>query len=154
MKPEEKFHEHHERLIADFEDHYEQARKSPDDSLGELVTFLRDELLPHARAEENELYTTVDELSGSELATASMRRDHRILEDRIDALATDGDKAGESLRRKLDEFSTILLNHFHKEEDILIPFLSETLNQDEFEALLTRVHESEESLRSANTAQE
>lgn len=154
MKPEEKFHNHHEQLIGKFEDRCAGARREPENNLSELVDFLRGELLPHARAEESELYDAVDRLDQGELATASMRKDHEILEDRIESLSTYADDSGEDVRRKLDEFSAILLNHFHKEEGILIPFLNQKLDDDEFEDLLGRVHRAEENLNQAHECHE
>lgn len=143
MGPETKFQRHHEELISNFQDHYESARRSPRDSLERLVEFLSEKLLPHAKAEEEELYSMVDRKAGSELATASMRKDHRTLEERIQALSRGREDPPEDFPRKLDEFSAILLNHFHKEEQILIPFLSEHLSESDFEALLENVHRAE-----------
>lgn len=143
MKPEQKFHEHHERLIGRFRNHYESAHRAPESAMDELVGYLRDELLPHARAEEDVLYAAVDELAGTELATAAMRSDHRTLEERIEELARTAGEDPKEIRRQLVEFSTVLLNHFHKEEEILVPFLEERLDDEDFEDLLSDVHQAE-----------
>lgn len=149
MNPEQSFHEHHERLIDQFEEHLEEAYRDPAESLSELVEYLKSDLIPHALAEEAELYAAVDRLDSGELSTADMRKDHEVLQDRIADLAeSDGDPEG--VRRKLDEFSGILLNHFRKEEELLIPLLAEKLSADEFESLLGRVHDSEKGLQESH----
>ncbi|MFB6346858.1 MAG: hemerythrin domain-containing protein [bacterium] len=100
-------------------------------------------MLPHAEAEEEELYAAVDEKTHNSLSTATMRKDHRELENRIGKLADLKGSDEDTIRRKLSEFSAILLNHFHKEETFLVPFLNETLSCEDFETLLDDVHEAE-----------
>lgn len=143
MKPEEQFQKHHQRLIDDFKNHRDRARVNPESSGNELVEFLETEIRPHAEAEEEVLYAEIDHRVGSDVATGTMRWEHETLSDLITELG-ESINDPEQFRQIIDQFSTILLNHFEKEEDVLIPHLSEELSDDEFMDILGEVHDSEE----------
>lgn len=143
MKPEERFHEHHQRLIDDFKDHRDRARVQPEANGPELVEYLTMSIKPHAEAEEDVLYAEIDQQAGGDIATATMRSEHETLASLIERLDNHVDNPDE-FRRTLDQFSSILLNHFDKEEEVLIPYLSERLTEDEFLGILGEVHDSEE----------
>lgn len=143
MKPEERFHEHHQRLIDDFKNHRDKAKVNPDSSGRDLVDFLRDEIRPHAEAEEEVLYAEIDHRVGDDVATGTMRSEHETLSALIEQL-DDQINNSDEFRRTLDQFSSILLNHFEKEEEVLIPYLSDELTEEQFLEILGEVHDSEE----------
>jgi len=147
VEPSKRFKQHHGRLIEQFETLRDEIldRNNPD--LTEFVEFLTNQLLPHARAEEEELYNLVDQRSGTELATASMRRDHEELEKRIESFSSTDTQTPDAIPLRVSAFSALLLNHFHKEEAVLLPFLDEHLNRDEFNEVLERVHGAEQEHR-------
>src|SRR5512139_2863504 len=112
--------------------------------LGEIVGFLRGHLVPHARAEEEVLYPAVEEAMAAPGATATMRADHVEIVSRIDRLAdtaaTVADQwpdnaVARDLAHQLVGLSAILLLHFRKEEEVLLPVLDTTLGSDDAEAL-------------------
>lgn len=86
----------------------------------ELLAFLRDELLPHARAEEGTLYHAADAGPATMLVRA-MRNEHLDLVANIDAF----DAATDPL--DVLALSRVILalfdSHLHKENDLLVPVL-------------------------------
>jgi iron-sulfur cluster repair protein YtfE (RIC family) len=143
MKPEERFHEHHQRLIDDFKQLRDRALEDPETHGPELVEFLEGEIRPHAEAEEDVLYAELNQLAGDDIATGTMRSEHETLAGLIEKLDETTNQPG-LFEEHLITFSTILLNHFKKEEDVLIPYLSERLSKEAFLDILGEVHESEE----------
>jgi iron-sulfur cluster repair protein YtfE (RIC family) len=116
--------------------------------LGEIVQFLRAHLVPHAEAEEQVLYPAVEQAMAAPGATATMRADHTEIVARIDRLAdtaaTVADRWPEpalarDLTHQLVALSAILLLHFRKEEEVLLPVLDNTLSADDAAALFARM---------------
>ncbi len=118
-----------------------------------LVRFLTEELLPHARGEEKELYPAVDplvKLHGS--STATMSLDHeRIIEmvDRVDqivqklgsARGTRKTALARQLARLSIQLEAILLLHLDKEETVYLPLLERYLPSAAQSSVLKRLHE-------------
>ena len=119
--------------------------------LGEIVGFLRAHLVPHARAEELVLYPAVEDAMVAPGATATMRADHAEIVARIDRLADTAATIAtqwpdpaltRDLTHQLVGLSAILLLHFRKEEDVLLPVLDTTLGPDDAAALFARMGEA------------
>ena len=119
--------------------------------LGDIVGFLRGHLVPHARAEEQVLYPAVEEAMAAPGATATMRADHAEIVPRIDRLAdtaaTVADRwpdnaVARDLTHQLVGLSAILLLHFRKEEEVLLPVLDTTLSPGDADALFARMGEA------------
>lgn len=114
------------------------------DRLGHIINFLEHHLIPHAAAEEEVLYPAVDQLTGAATATATMRIDHEEITSRTARLAAtvaaaldgwpDEESAGDIIRQ-LSALAGIILLHFRKEEEVLLPILDSVLSFDEAEAL-------------------
>jgi hemerythrin-like domain-containing protein len=122
--------------------------------LRDLVTFLREHLLPHARAEEVVLYPAIEQAMGAPDATATMRADHTEIVARIDRLAHTIDEIpaqwpdeslAQDVARKLVGLAAILALHFHKEEEVLLPVLDQKLSlaqaQDLFDQMREMAHQ-------------
>ncbi|MGZ4511992.1 MAG: hemerythrin domain-containing protein [Mycobacterium sp.] len=116
--------------------------------LGDIVGFLRGHLVPHAGAEEQVLYPAVEEAMAAPGATATMRADHVEIVSRIDRLADTAatiairwpdDTLARDLAHQLVGLSAILLLHFRKEEEVLLPVLDTTLGPDDAVALFARM---------------
>ena len=115
--------------------------------LGDIVGFLRGHLLPHARAEEQVLYPAVEQAMAAPGATATMRAHHAEIVSRNDRLA---DTAATVATRcpmmpwpatsptQLVGLSAILLLHFRKEDEVLLPVLDTTLRSDAAAALFAQ----------------
>ena len=118
--------------------------------LGRIVGFLRGHLIPHARAEEQVLYPAIEEAMDAFGATATMCADHAEIVSRIDRLADTAatvatqwpDRAvARDLIHQLIGLSAIVLLHFRKEEEVLLPVLDNTLGPDDAAALFARMGE-------------
>jgi hemerythrin-like domain-containing protein len=119
--------------------------------LGQIVEFLRSHLVPHASAEEHVLYPAVEDAMAAPGATATMRADHTEIVARIDRLAAtvdtvqlrwpDADLARD-LAHQLVGLAAILQLHFAKEEDVLLPFLDDTLSPEHAAELFARMGEA------------
>lgn len=102
--------------------------------------FLTRHLIPHARAEDRELYPVVQRVMGSPAATATMSRDHvevhsltLELKEYVRVLGSGkfmGNQANE-LRRVLYGLYTLVKIHFIKEEEIYLPLLDTHLSEQE-----------------------
>ena len=115
------------------------------------LTFLEEELVPHARAEEGGLYPAVEKVLGSPRCTETMRRDHVEIARMTDALRylrarlADGPRVDtlEALRRLLYGLHAVVMLHFAKEEEIYLPVLDEQLSSEGAEELVERMHAAE-----------
>lgn len=123
---------------------HEWSRQVASDRLYHLVDFLEGHLLPHARAEEDILYPAIDQAMGAPNATATMRVDHDEIADRVGrlretvsaALDTWPDQEHTSaVARQLAALAAIILLHFRKEEEVLLPVLDTALTEEEGRAL-------------------
>lgn len=115
--------------------------------LPRIVEFLVGDLIPHAVAEDEVLYPAVDRVMGA-AGTATMRVDHVEIGERIERLAStvEGalvawDDAGVTadLSRQLAGLAAIVLLHFRKEEEVLLPILDSGLTVEEAQALFDRM---------------
>lgn len=134
-----RFKAHHETLLTGVRDQRDAVlNPSSDFTQADYAEYLRDNVLPHASREEEMLYTRVDELVQSDIATAGLRVDHTEIERRIAALET-REPDGASVPLQLHELTAIVELHFRKEEEVLVPFLQDAIEPKAFEALLARL---------------
>lgn len=117
-----------------------------------FVTFLKDELMPHAGGEEHSLYPRIDFLIREYgRGSATMSVDHEFIADYVrrielaaDALAeATGDRAREihaELERLALKLETILTLHLDKEERIYLPLIEKRLPETEQERILDEMH--------------
>jgi iron-sulfur cluster repair protein YtfE (RIC family) len=133
-------------VTADEIDHWD--RDETVKVLGDVVTFLRGHLVPHASAEEEVLYPAVEEAMAAPGATATMQADHVEIVSRIDRLAAatstvaaqwPDDALARDIAHQLVGLSAILQLHFAKEEDVLLPVLDESLTPEAAAALFARM---------------
>jgi iron-sulfur cluster repair protein YtfE (RIC family) len=130
-----------ERAAADVREWRKQAAS---DRLEHIIDFLSDHLLPHAAAEEEVLYPAIDEAMGAPGATATMKVDHEEIAARVTTLRAtvgaaldtwpDPEQVGQ-LSRQLSALAAIILLHFRKEEEVLLPVLDAALTVEEARAL-------------------
>lgn len=119
--------------------------------LDRAIDFLENHLIPHARAEDDVLYTVVAQLLGDDDATATMKRDHvevaklteelslmrsRILESGAEDL--------EHLKQTLYGLHAVISLHFAKEEEVYVPLLEDRLDQNRADAMLRDMHTAHE----------
>jgi iron-sulfur cluster repair protein YtfE (RIC family) len=114
-----------------------QARQGHFDQQRAVLDYLENELLPHARAEEDALYPAGD-IGDTALLVRSMRDEHVNLVAHVDAFrrATDAIQALSLSAAILALFDS----HLHEENDLLIPALMDRPDVS-LAALLGGMHE-------------
>ncbi|HSD78864.1 MAG TPA: hemerythrin domain-containing protein [Solirubrobacteraceae bacterium] len=131
-RPTQPFRDEHRELMRHVEHLRGAARELPRLSLQErdllvarIAAFLRDTLLPHARAEEEVLYPAWARLVGDEDAAIPMVHDHEAIAERVRDLERAGADDVDRLQELLYGLHALLVVHFEKEEAIQLPALDE-----------------------------
>jgi iron-sulfur cluster repair protein YtfE (RIC family) len=121
-----------------------------------VYEFLAQHLIPHAKAEDAELYPAVERAMEAPGATETMRRDHIEVADLIEqlrALAPEleaesiGPVAERSLRRILYGLYALVTVHFAEEEDIYVPVLEKHLSSEDAAELFEAMEDAAERVR-------
>jgi iron-sulfur cluster repair protein YtfE (RIC family) len=128
MRPTEPFRREHEELLSHIE-HIRQGgrdvarldRAERELLVGRIVEFLRGTLVPHAKAEEEVLYTEWAKLVGFADAAVPMVHDHEAIVERIERLEQTGADDVDTLQELLYSLHALISVHFRKEEDIQLP---------------------------------
>ena len=154
MRPTEPFRREHQELLAHIE-HIgaaarEVSRLRPEarkDVVDGVLGFLRDTLIPHARAEEQVLYPEWAKLVGFEGAAEPMVHDHEAIVERLERLEHAALDDLDTLQELLYGLYALIGVHFRKEEEIQLPAfdaappeLSEAM-LERMEALAGHAHE-------------
>ena len=155
--PTEPIREEHRELVTHLR-HIEAAADGVSDwdadgaarRLPPIVAFLRDQLLLHAEQEEAVLYPEIDRITGGP-TTATLTLDHVEIGARTDRLADSVETAIEEwgtglaadLSRQLAALAAIVILHFEKEEEALLPLLDEALTNEAAAELFARMGHGE-----------
>lgn len=137
------FRDEHAVLLGQFARLMKQAvdpRATHTDRAG-LVLFMRAMILPHARVEEQVLYPAVDSVLGTKgYATATMVLDHKAIARLVDDLsALAGSPDPEAFRRRAYALDAVLEAHFAKEEQFILPILTQHMSPDALRELFERM---------------
>ncbi len=149
---------HHQSLARTLEAHARGTGRGDSQTEGEaFVAFLKGDLLPHARGEEQHLYPLADELVRKHgKPTATMMVDHEFITDyvaRIErttselAAAADGaqrTRLAQSLHDLALQLDAIVKLHLAKEERIYLPLIERHVDESRQRNVLHAVHESYE----------
>lgn len=127
-RPTAPFREEHAHLLEHLDQLRATARElprlSPQDRERSFATglrFLREILLPHARAEEEVLYPEWARLVGYPDAAVPMVHDHEAIVARVEQLAAVSSEDVETVQELLYGLHALIRVHFDKEEDIQLP---------------------------------
>jgi uncharacterized protein (DUF2249 family) len=152
----------HHRSLADTLDRYvADVESSADDAtlptlVDQLSTFLADDLLPHARGEEQSLYPALNPIIREHGdPTATMRVDHEFIAAYVREIsetagklriATGAERAALSrqLDRTLIQLQGLFRVHLAKEERVYLPLVERDISPEQQEALLAALHEEAE----------
>ena len=128
MRPTEPFRREHEELLSHIEHLRQAARQVPrleaaerEVLLARILEFLRETLVPHARAEEAVLYPEWAKLVGFDGAAVPMIHDHEAIVSRIERLEHTDLEDIDTLQELLYGLDALISVHFRKEEDIQLP---------------------------------
>jgi uncharacterized protein (DUF2249 family)/hemerythrin-like domain-containing protein len=148
-------HEHHSALLETLKNFGVELSQYPASFKPEqVVDFLKRDLLPHASGEEEHLYAAVEALIKAHgQATATMRVDHRFIEDyvrRIEAAgealthAASDERAAKQaqLERLILQLEAVLEVHLAKEEQVYLPLLEQYVPIEEQQRILDGMHEA------------
>jgi len=107
-------------------------------AMNQVVQFLEDDILAHARWEEKALYPAVDKRAakGPNPFTASMRYEHKIIERWVGELAAIAQQPKPdpvAFQRQADKILGVIAAHFEEEEQVLLPILDKTMTKQQFE---------------------
>lgn len=115
--------------------------------IAEVSAFLREHLIPHAKAEDAVLYPEVERAMAAPRATASMSRDHievaaltaelGEIEGRITEGVSPADET--DARRVLYGLYALVKLHFTEEEEIYVPVLEDALDPDDARKMFDRM---------------
>jgi uncharacterized protein (DUF2249 family)/hemerythrin-like domain-containing protein len=146
---------HHEELAQTMADRVAAltggaAEADPDP----LIRFLRGELLPHAAGEERHLYPVVEPLLKAHgMATATMRMDHRAIEEYVRTLEETAGRlktaggaeratAVQDLTRLAWQLQALFDVHLKKEEHVYMPLLAQYVPEAEQQRIIQQMHEA------------
>lgn len=146
-RPTEDIREHHKMLeegLHGFWHKIEYLQEFSDRERGlldDLMTFLNEELLPHAEGEEKHLYGKVAELMRNPLFTKTMEMDHQFIKQYIIELETviknvhkqSVDVTIKRIQTTASKLQGIIDPHFQKENDVYLPILDEKLSKEQVE---------------------
>jgi hemerythrin-like domain-containing protein len=148
-KPSEHFRKEHlemKKHLAHVEDLVGNlGRSNPEEQkkkMMEIVSFFQVHIKPHAEWEEEKLYPAVDKRTckgsdkGSDVFTATMRHEHKIIGRWIDEIASEANSKSPNAQRfsrKTDQLLGLINGHFEEEEEVLLPILDRSMTREEFE---------------------
>ncbi len=110
--------------------------------LTDSLRFLTEQLVPHAKEEEEILYALVAKYAGTDAGVELMTRDHAEvgrLTTRLGELISDkGDD--NDLRDTLYSLHSLVVLHFKKEEEFMLPVLEQHLTEEDDEHAAHHLH--------------
>lgn len=152
-KVTEAIHNHHAKMMQTFGDlAHAWGDGRTVENAGALLNFLKGELLPHANAEERNLYPAIGRLIRAHgTGTETMSVDHQFIASytsQIEEAARALEKAtGEDrqvlaarIERLVLELRAIVTLHLEKEERILLPTLERHSSEKEQQEALDHMH--------------
>lgn len=108
-------------------------------TMRKIVSFLSEQIKPHAAWEETYLYPLIDKLTSSSKAyafTSSMQHEHKIISRWIDDL----DKNARALRpdpasfvQSTNQLLGIIKAHFEEEDEVLLPIIDQNMTAKDFQ---------------------
>jgi uncharacterized protein (DUF2249 family)/hemerythrin-like domain-containing protein len=135
--------DHHERLGRTLADRTLTIARAVDqlaapyERRDALVAFLKEEIVPHAEAEEATLYKAAEDLPEARLLLRAMLREHAVLRERVaelEAARTPAEAVAAAAA-----VNALFQSHLEKENDLVLPALVDAGVQ--LDALLDGMHD-------------
>lgn len=132
-----RYHEQVAHLSSVFETIHDACEMEQIELMAAAVALLREDLLPHARAEELHLYPAADRLAGggANPFTAVLRFEHRLLErwtEDLAAIAADPFPDHNAFCLRGERLLGLLEAHLAAEEEVVLPLLDRTMTPEQF----------------------
>ncbi len=149
--------QHHRKLAATLDRQVELLKTGALGDAAELLSFLNNELMPHAAGEERAMYPRVDRLVHDHgHATATMSVDHEFIGDLVHAIeqtagavrsasGVQKERAHQHLRDLAIQLEAILRLHTEKEERVYLPLVEKYVAEPEQHQMFKAMHEAPHS---------
>ena len=141
--------QHHRTLVGDVDARIRVLAEAVDSgttyqpAVVELITYLAEEVIPHAVAEELSIYRTAATLTDLTASVNGMISEHRALVAAVESLATA--PSGPAALSKAMQIAALFSAHVVKENELLLPALVEDDGVDLVELLKNMHHLTENS---------
>jgi uncharacterized protein (DUF2249 family) len=135
--------QHHRTLVADVDNRVAALAEAVNSGIAyepavaELVTYLAEEVIPHAVAEELSIYRTAATRADLNNTVNEMIAEHRVLTAAVESLANASN--GPAALTQATQIGTFFTTHVVKENELLLPALLEDNNVD-LVKLLEQMH--------------
>ena len=135
--------QHHRTLVADVDNRVAALAETVDSGIAyepavaELVTYLAEEVIPHAVAEELSIYRTAATRANLANTVNEMIAEHRVLTAAVESLANASN--GPAALTQARQIGTFFTTHVVKENELLLPALLED-NDVDLAKLLEQMH--------------
>src|SRR5665213_1745753 len=144
--------QHHRTLVEDVDSRIAViaeavGRGMPDGpAVGALITYLAEEVLPHALAEEDSIYRAAGTRADLADTVNGMIAEHRVLGSAIESLASA--PTAHAALIQATQIGTFFTAHVNKENELLLPALLED-NDVDLAQLLVQMHRLTEAAQEA-----
>src|SRR5664280_3112219 len=135
--------QHHRTLVADVDNRVAALAEAVDSGIAyepavaELITYLAEEVIPHAVAEELSIYRTAATREDLANTVNEMIAEHRVLTAAVESLANASN--GPAALTQATQIGTFFTTHVVKENELLLPALLED-NDVDLVKLLEQMH--------------
>ena len=135
--------QHHRTLVADVDNRIAALAEAVNSGIAyepavaELVTYLAEEVIPHAVAEELSIYRTAATRADLANTVNEMIAEHRVLTAAVESLANASN--GPAALTQATQIGTFFTTHVVKENELLLPALLED-NDVDLVKLLEQMH--------------
>ncbi|HUZ40721.1 MAG TPA: DUF2249 domain-containing protein [Acidimicrobiales bacterium] len=136
--------QHHRTLVADVDNRIAALSEAVNSgtacepAVAELITYLAEEVIPHAAAEELSIYRTAATRADLAKTVDEMIAEHRVLTAAVESLANAS--SGPAALTQATQIATFFTAHVVKENELLLPALLED-NDVDLVKLLEQMHQ-------------
>jgi hemerythrin-like domain-containing protein len=138
----EKDHEEVKEIIEKIEESSSGAVKSRE----KMFMQLKEELLPHMKAEEKTLYPALKEQKESRMQALEALEEHHVAELVFKELES-MPKSEDTWMAKLKVFKELLEHHIEEEEDQVFKMAQETLESDKMSQIMEAFQQEKEKVK-------
>lgn len=125
---------------------FEQFKKSKrTDRQVQIIIFLTEQLLVHAKSEQETFYNVLEQKSDSNAEIIHGIKEHKEIEDQI-KLILDSEKPDAKWRKKVEILQELVSHHVNEEEGRIFKKAKKILSQEEANVIKEQMHELKQFL--------